>query len=291
MTRPYFSVLLPTHNRADVLELAIRSVLAQTFEDFELLVVGDGCTDNSADVVSGFGDPRIRWFDLPKAPGFGYRNRNIALDQSDSELVAFLGHDNLFLPDHLEQLARPFRNSRTQFAYSRPLWVDDSGLVVPFFVNIGMGPSYRRFMQERNVLPASCIVHRRACLGKSGGWPEDVERSGDWQLWKRILADHMPGALGLVRVPTCLHFRANWRDPGAWAPPPFGYLRAVAESGGYWPGDLRLELQKGTDTPQHQVWRRLSENPDQFAGSLRRGTVQAQELLAWNAGLDPSFAR
>src|SRR5271156_1868329 len=133
---PRFSVLLTTHNRSNLLRCAILSVLPQTEDDFELLIVGDGCTDNSAAIVAAFNDTRIRWFDLPKAPYFGYANRNVALRKAAGEYIAFVSDDDLVLPDHLALLAATLEKSDAEWAYNRPLWVTDDGFVVPFANNL-----------------------------------------------------------------------------------------------------------------------------------------------------------
>jgi glycosyltransferase involved in cell wall biosynthesis len=184
---PRFSVLLPTHNRADLLGLAIKSVLWQTEPDFELLIVGDGCTDNSAEVVAGFNDPRIRWFDLPKAPYFGYANRNVALREARGDLIAFMAHDDLLFPDHLTVLADSFRHETVEWAYSRPLWVSTDGMVLPFAVNLTHPDELHHFLTLANSIPAACVMHRRSCFETYGYWPEDIASAADWRFWIRII--------------------------------------------------------------------------------------------------------
>lgn len=286
---PIFSILLPTHNRPETLALAIRSVLAQTVADWELLVVGDGCTDQTADVVAGFADPRIRWFDLPKAPGFGYVNRNIGLREARGELIAFLGHDNLFLPDHLERTGMVFSRPVVQFAYVRPLYIRDDGVVAPFFVNLAVPRERTEFMTQRNTLPATCVVHRRSAFDKVGMWPEEMERGGDWDLWKRILQEFGPGAARLVRSATNLHFRANWRPEVGWGPAPLSYLFALHDAGRFWPKQLDLMLEQADGLPQAQVWAMMARDPSAFATRLRNGCDVLQDMLSWNASMDPAF--
>jgi len=65
---PRVTVIIATYNRSNVLPYSIGSVLRQSFHDFELLVVGDGCTDDSESVVAAMGDPRVRWISLPGYP-------------------------------------------------------------------------------------------------------------------------------------------------------------------------------------------------------------------------------
>jgi len=103
-TVPHVSVIIATYNRANVLSYAIGSVLDQTFTDFELLVVGDGCTDESGDVVGSFDDPRVHWCNLAHNTGHQSGPNNEGFLRSRGNVVAYLGHDDLWLPNHLELL-------------------------------------------------------------------------------------------------------------------------------------------------------------------------------------------
>ena len=128
---PRFTVLMPTHYRPDVIGFAIQSVLNQTETDFELFIVGDGAWPETSAVVHRFTDSRIRWFDLPKAPGYGYANRNIALRESRGELIAFAADDNLMFPDHLALHGAVLEDPSIRWAYSRALWVSSDGVTAP----------------------------------------------------------------------------------------------------------------------------------------------------------------
>lgn len=107
MTTPAVSVILPVHNRADVLPRAIASVLAQTFANFELIVVDDGSSDDSAAVARSLGDERVLLIELENNRG-GNAARNQGIRAARGELIAFLDSDDAYLPEKLERVAAAF---------------------------------------------------------------------------------------------------------------------------------------------------------------------------------------
>ena len=276
---PRFSVLIPAHNRADVIGFAISSVLNQSERDFEILVVGDGCTDGTAEVVRGFPDPRIRWFDLPKAPYFGYANRNVALRQATGEFVAFLGHDDLWLPDHLARLAEEMTRAKAEWAYGRAVWVTPDGIAVPLAADLRDPRELDFFLTVGNCLPACSIVHTRECLDKYGYWPEDVPVAADWRLWVKIIEGGGRRRLAYCPVPTSLHFRAIWKTAATCGSIPLEAALALQAQGFPWPGELKLDVPSG-EPEQRVFWDAIANHG--YAERLRAGASRLIEQLAWS---------
>lgn len=98
-SRPYFSVAIPAYNRADILGRAIDSCLAQSFPDFEVIVVDDGSSDNTAQVVRAYADPRVTYIHQANAGGAAARNR--AVEAATGRYIAFLDSDDAFMPEKL----------------------------------------------------------------------------------------------------------------------------------------------------------------------------------------------
>lgn len=96
---PFFSIILPTYNRAHFLPKAIESVLSQTFKDWELIIVDDGSTDNTKEVVANYQDSRIRYIYQKNQERSAARNNGI--DQAQGEYVCFLDSDDYFLQEKL----------------------------------------------------------------------------------------------------------------------------------------------------------------------------------------------
>lgn len=274
---PRFTVLMPTHNRADVVGYAIRSVLDQTEVDFELLVVGDGCTDGTSDLVRDFNDPRIVWFDLPKAPGFGYANRNIALREARGELIAYAPHDDLLFRDHLELLGEEIAMTGADWVHSRPLWVTPTGTIVPGFVNLAHDDELERFMTRANGIPAGTVVHRRDCFARFGFWPEDVERSGDWEVWRRFIRGG--AAYRSVSVPTMLHFTADWRralDKGSRT---FKVFDRLATRKAWWPAGMRAVVRE-SEPEQAVVSEAMARGAQAWCDGIRADVDRVTQRLA-----------
>ena len=276
---PCFSVLMPTHDRADVLGFAIESVLAQTQPDFELLIVADGCTDETHDVVAGIDDPRIRFFDLPKAPFFGYANRNIALRQARGRFVAFAAHDDLLLPDHLARMEAVMERRGVDIAYSRPVWVSTDGVLVPFGVNLENTNEMSDFAVS-NTIPASCVTTTLEALAHVGFYPEDIASAADWILWRRVI-DRSASGIAHLRTPTSLHFSANWRRSRHAGVGEVSTLLALSEEAAWWPDILRPPLGEGPE--QAALWRAMREGGDTWLRGVREAVDVVIDAVYWRA--------
>jgi len=101
ITSPLVSIVIATYNRSNVLALTLRTVLWQTIADWELLVIGDACTDDSEAVVASFADSRIRFINLPENCGEQSGPNNFGAQQARGKFLAWLNHDDFWLPDHL----------------------------------------------------------------------------------------------------------------------------------------------------------------------------------------------
>lgn len=114
---PFFSVVIPVYNRAAALEAALRSVLAQSEQDFEIVVVDDGSKDDPGAVVSGIADPRIRLLHQDNRGGGAARNTGI--DNANGAFIAFLDSDDIFLSHHLAAMRALLAGTQATAGYAR----------------------------------------------------------------------------------------------------------------------------------------------------------------------------
>lgn len=106
---PFFSIILPTYNRASFLTRSIGSVIEQSFQDWELIIIDDGSTDHTKEVVNSFNDPRIQYFYQENSERSAARNKGI--DQANSDWVCFLDSDDEYLPEHLEVINKCLKSN------------------------------------------------------------------------------------------------------------------------------------------------------------------------------------
>ena len=121
------SVLMCTYNRRFCLQQAIDSVLCQTYPDFEFVIVDDGSTDGTEELIKSYQDPRIRYFKLDQNSFYCYA-ANQGLDHCQGDYVAFMNSDDAWLPDKLEKQVSVMEQNRMLGAcFTRVYLVDESG--------------------------------------------------------------------------------------------------------------------------------------------------------------------
>lgn len=210
--RTRFTVAIPTHNRRETVVLAVQSALAQTRPPVEVLVLADGCTDGTVEAVRGLGDERAVAIELAKGEGYAYGNRNEALRRARGDVVSWLSDDDLYLPDHLEQVGRLFDALEVDIVQASSCRVRGDGMLRGNTLVDWRVPRYRQMLLSRERgIPSSAVSHRVRPALEVGGWRDDHPRGGDKDLWKRMLEGGARSAL--VPTPTVLWFRPGEEQP------------------------------------------------------------------------------
>ena len=182
---PAVSVIIPTHNRAQFLSEAIDSVFAQTYQDWELIVVDDGSTDATPDVVQRYGQrghPVRYHHQTPQGPGAA---RNAGLALATGEFIAFLDDDDLWLPKKLgTQVGYLRHHPDAGFVYCPMQILEPDGRWGGRKPSAVHEPTWEALLRHSFIPPS--VVARRVCFDTCGAFAEGLAVAEDYDLWLRV---------------------------------------------------------------------------------------------------------
>ncbi len=187
---PLVSVIMNVRNGASYLREALDSVLAQTFADWQLIVWDDCSTDNSAQIISEYRDPRIRYFLSPEDTPLG-KARDSAIRQASGEWLAFLDQDDVWLPRKLE-LQMALAETDVGILYGRTVMFDarhDDRRDYDYaheFTALPEGDIFTQLFADACFIAMSSAVLRRSAVEEAGGIPQTIEVTPDYYLYVAV---------------------------------------------------------------------------------------------------------
>lgn len=187
---PFFSVVIPLYNKQDYIVETVKSVLNQSFGDFELLIVDDGSTDQSVAMLSQLQDTRMRI--VQQENGGEPVARNAGIAQARARYIAFLDADDLWMPDFLQTAADDINaNPEITFWSGGYQFLRNSGLTPAVYsvqpLVSGFLPNYfDACLRDPVIMPSTSIVARDV-LDAAGGFPVGISLGGDILFWAKIV--------------------------------------------------------------------------------------------------------
>jgi glycosyltransferase involved in cell wall biosynthesis len=209
---PLVSVIVPAFNAERFIEASLASVLAQTFDNYEVIVVDDGSTDRTGQVVRGVGGPVTYVWQANQGPAVA---RNTGIACARGRLICFLDADDCWVPDKLRtQVAFMDAHPDVGMVFADEDEFDERGVQVPslfgtsrFHPAIASGvpiaDAFRKLLQE-NFIPTSTVMARRECFEMAGVFDPALKGPEDRDMWSRIAARYsiaaIPRVLGRKRA-------------------------------------------------------------------------------------------
>lgn len=189
------SVIMRTRNRTEEIRESIQSVLEQSLQDFELIIVNDGGTETIKEIVSSFNSPKIRYFKLNENQGPSGA-MNAGLLKARGKYISYLDDDDIFYPNHLETLVSFLESHDTYCcAYSNAWWCHGTIENYRFVENYrepGKHPQAfdKELFFKKNWIVTNTLLYRRTVLLDIGLFNEDIWYSEDWEHFLRIAKHH-----------------------------------------------------------------------------------------------------
>jgi glycosyltransferase involved in cell wall biosynthesis len=246
MPSPLVSVILPVYNRATWIARAIDSVLAQSYRNFELIVVDDGSTDDTRAVLDRYRD---RITIVTQENRGAYVARNHALRIARGELIAFIDSDDAWLPNRLADQIPLFARPTVGLVFGDAVHMSADLELTKRTCFLVSPPRRGRVAAEfarANFVPTTTVTVRRSCLDEAGGFSEQNALSADYLMWFRIALRHDIDYVDHVVAHYTVHPAGISYDLGR-------SLRARIEL-------FSDELERTSDTDARRILRRLLMN-------------------------------
>jgi glycosyltransferase involved in cell wall biosynthesis len=176
------TIITATYKRPKELERAIKSVNAQTFEEWEHIIVSDGKSQKNREVVDKYADKRRKYVEIPHS-GSDAKPKNEAIRQAQGEYIAYLDDDNEYLPNFLEIMLTEAEIGGEDILYADMRIFkkgDEEG-------KQAIALDYdAQFLLNRSYIDNNSVIHKKECVEYIGGWNEDLPRFKDWNLFVRM---------------------------------------------------------------------------------------------------------
>jgi glycosyltransferase involved in cell wall biosynthesis len=188
---PFFSVIIPLYNKENYIENTLKSVLEQTFTDFEIIIVNDDSTDNSLEIVKRFDDSRITIIEQQNAGVSA--TRNLGIEKASGKLIALLDADDYWFPNHLDILHSLYHDFPNAGMYCSRYKIKfaENNLYTPKLIDItpdfrGIVPDFFRSSYVDRVAWTSIVAIPKEIFNAIGGFNTEVSNGQDLELWIRI---------------------------------------------------------------------------------------------------------
>lgn len=191
---PLISIIMPTYNRANVIERALGSVINQSYPHFELHIVDDGSDDNTEEILDKHlsAEKKITFSKIPKS-GVS-QARNYGLMRARGELVAYLDTDNRWHLDFLRMMVEQLKGSSLRCGYAAHNRIDN----INGKHELWNTPYDRDILKIRNFIDLNIFIHEKSLFDELGGFDENLARFVDWDLVLRYTENNDPFFLNLA---------------------------------------------------------------------------------------------